>query len=165
LSFEILEEHVNPMLGRREAKLLVHHEGQGTPDRITVRKLASEHFKTNFESVFVRSISTRTGGSSALCSVEVYENKENAEKFVPAYLKNRNLPKAQRVTRKKRAEDAAPAAPAATAPKPAAEKPAEKKTEPPKAAKSPEKKEPAAPAAPKEAKPAAKAEPKPKPKQ
>jgi ribosomal protein S24E len=165
LSFEILEEHVNLMLGRREARLLVHHDGKGTPDRITVRKLASEHFKTNFESVFVRSISTRTGGSSAICRVEVYENKENAEKFVPAYLKNRNLPKAQRVSRKKRAEDAAPAAPAATAPKPAAEKPVEKKAEPPKAAKPPEKKGPATPAAPKDAKPVAKPEQKSKPKQ
>lgn len=171
MSLEILEEHVNPMLGRREARLLVHHEGQGTPDRITVRKLASEHFKANFESVFVRSISTRTGGSSAICRVEVYEKKENAEKFVPAYLKNRNLPKAQRVSRKKRAEDAAPAAPAAAAPKPsaappkpAAEKPAEKKAEPPKGAKSTEKKESATPAAPKDAKPAAKPEPKAKPK-
>ncbi len=167
MSFEVLEEHVNPLLGRREAKLLVHHEGQGTPDRITVRKLASEHFKAKLESVFVRSIATRTGGSSALCRVDLYENTETADKFVPAYLKNRNLPKEQRVSRKKGAEAAAPAAPTA---KPAAEKPAEKKPETVKQPK-PEKKEPpaAAPAgaskpapSPKETKPAAKPEAKPK---
>ena len=166
MSFEVLEEHVNPLLGRREAKLLVHHEGQGTPDRITVRKLASEHFKAKLESVFVRSIATRTGGSSALCRVDLYENKETADKFVPAYVKNRNLPKEQRVSRKKGAEAAAPAAPAA---KPAAEKSAEKKAEPAKP--KPEKKEPAAAApagapkpapSPKETKPAAKPEAKPK---
>jgi len=36
LSFEVVEEHTNNLLGRREAKLIVHHEGAGTPDRLTV---------------------------------------------------------------------------------------------------------------------------------
>ena len=62
MSFEILEEKTNPVVGRKEAKLLVHHAGAGTPDRLTVRKLASDHFKTSYDRVFVKSISTRTGG-------------------------------------------------------------------------------------------------------
>ncbi|HZY93609.1 MAG TPA: hypothetical protein VFE98_01965 [Candidatus Bathyarchaeia archaeon] len=162
MSFEVLEEHVNPLLGRREAKLLVHHEGQGTPDRITVRKLASEHFKSKIESVFVRSISTRTGGSSAICRVDLYENPETADKLVPDYLKNRNLPKERRVSRQKKSAEAPAPAPAVA--KPSAEKPAEKKAEPAKPAK-PEKKETTgAPRAkePKESKSPAKSEAKPK---
>jgi len=168
LSFEVVAEHTNNLLGRREAKLVVHHEGAGTPDRLTVRKLASEHFKAPVERVFVKSIATRTGGSSATCMVEIYTD-EKATGIVPAYLKNRMLPKAQRVAKKK-SEEEKPAAPAAKAPKPAAEKkaeakPAEKKEEakpaPAKEAKPPAKKEDK-PAAAKEAKPAAKPEPKPK---
>ncbi len=162
MSFEVLEEHVNPLLGRREAKLIVHHEGQGTPDRLTVRKLASEHFQAKIESVFVRSISTRTGGSSAICRVDLYENPETADKLVPDYLKNRNLPKEQRVSRKKKPEEAPAPAPAVT--KPSADKPPEKKAEPAKPAK-PEKKETTgAPPAkePKESKTPAKPEAKPK---
>jgi ribosomal protein S24E len=155
-------------MGRREAKLVVHHEGAGTPDRLTVRKLASEHFKATLDRVFVRSIATRTGGSSATCMVEIYTD-EKAAGIVPAYLKNRMLPKDQRVAKKK-TEEEKPAAPAAKAPKPAAEKkaeakPAEKKEEakptPAKEAKPPAKKE-EKPAATKEAKPAAKPESKPK---
>src|SRR3989449_5077029 len=103
MSFEIIEEKTNPVVGRREAKLLVHHEGSGTPDRLTVRKLASEHFKAPVDRVFVRSIATRTGGSSATCMVEIYTDTKAAE-IVPAYLKNRMLPKDQRVAKKKTEE-------------------------------------------------------------
>ena len=168
MSMEVVEEHTNNLLGRREAKLVVHHEGAGTPDRLTVRKLASEHFKSPIDRVFVRSIATRTGGSSATCMVEIYTDAKAAD-IVPAYLKNRMLPKDQRVAKKK-TEEEKPAAPAAKAPKPAPEKkaeakPAEKKEEakpaPAKDAKPTAGKE-QKPAAVKEAKPAAKPESKPK---
>src|SRR3989442_5717342 len=165
---EVVEEHTNNLLGRREAKLVVHHEGAGTPDRLTVRKLASEHFKAPVDRVFVRSIATRTGGSSATCMVEIYLDAKAAD-IVPAYLKNRMLPKDQRVAKKKKSEEEKPAAPATKAPKPAAEKkaeakPAEKKEEakaaPAKEAKPPAGKE-AKPAAGKEEKPTATKEGKP----
>jgi len=141
LSFEVLEEHTNNLLGRREAKLVVHHEGAGTPDRLTVRKLASEHFKAPVDRVFVKSIATRTGGSSATCMVEIYQDAKSAD-IVPAYLKNRMLPKDQRVAKVKKEPEPKPAAPT---PKPAA-----KKAE----AKQAEKKEEAKPAPAKETKPA-----------
>ncbi len=167
MSMEIVEEHVNSLLHRREAKLVVHHVGQGTPDRISVRKLASDHFKAGLDQVYVRSIATRTGGSSALCVVEVYEDPKSAE-IVPAYVKNRNLPKDQRVSKQKKEAEPRPAAPAPK-PKPAAEKKEEAKPAPAKEAKpapGKEAKPPAGkeekPAAGKETKPAAKAEPKPK---
>ena len=146
MSLEVIEEKQNSLLGRREAKLIVHHEGQGTPDRITVRKLASQHFNADFDRVYVRSISTRTGGSSAICVVEVYQDKKSAE-VVPDYLKNRNLPKDQRVSKKKKEAEEKPAAPT---PKPAAEKKAE--------AKPAEKKEDTKPAPAKAAKPEVKEE-------
>ncbi len=146
MSMEVVEEHVNSLLHRREAKLVVHHEGAGTPDRITVRKLASDHFKAGLDQVYVRSIATRTGGSSALCVVEVYEDSKSAG-IVPDYVKNRNLPKDQRVAKQKKEEEPKPAAPAAKAPAP-------KKAEKPAEAKSAEKKEEAKPAPAKETKPA-----------
>jgi ribosomal protein S24E len=149
LSVEIVSEHVNVLLGRRDAKLIVHHEGTGTPDRLAIRKIASDHFKAQPDKVYVRSVRTRTGGSSAVCQVEVYGDSKLAEKIVPAYIKNRNLPKEQRVSRKKGAEEEKPAP---AAPKPAAPKPAapEKKAEPAKPAPAKESK----PAPAKESKPA-----------
>jgi len=146
LSVEIIAEHVNPLLGRKDAKLIVHHEGSGTPDRLAIRKIASDHFKTQQDKVYVRSVQTRTGGSSAVCQVEIYGDSKNADKMVPAYIKNRNLPKEQRVSKKKGAEDEKPAA---AAPKPAA---AEKKAEPAKPAPAPAKESKPAPT--KESKPA-----------
>jgi len=145
LSVEIIAEHINPLLGRKDAKLIVHHEGSGTPDRLAIRKIASDHFKTQQDKVYVRSIRTRTGGSSAICQVEIYGDSKLADKNVPAYIKNRNLPKEQRVSRKKGAEEEKPAP---AAPKPAAP---EKKAEPTK------------PAPAREAKPVPAKEPKPAP--
>jgi ribosomal protein S24E len=126
LSVEIIAEHVNPLLGRKDAKLIVHHEGSGTPDRLAIRKIASDHFKTQQDKVYVRSVRTRTGGSSAICQVEIYGDSKLADRIVPAYVKNRNLPKEQRVSRKKGADEEKPAP---AAPKPAAP---EKKAEPAK---------------------------------
>ena len=151
MSVEIISEHVNVLLGRKDAKLVVHHEGSGTPDRLAIRKIASDHFKTQQDKVFVRSVQTRTGGSSAVCQVEVYDDSKVAGQIVPAYVKNRNLPPGQRVSRKKGPEDEKPAAPAPKTPAP------EKKAEPAK---------PAAPAkeskpAPAESKPSTKPETKP----
>ncbi|TMH97101.1 hypothetical protein E6H37_00845 [Candidatus Bathyarchaeota archaeon] len=145
MSVEIISEHVNPLLGRKDAKLIVHHEGSGTPDRLAIRKIASDHFKTQQDKVYVRSVQTRTGGSSATCQVEIYSDSKLADKNVPAYIKNRNLPKEQRVSRKKGAEEEKKPAPAA--PKPAAP---EKKAEPVKPVPAKESK----PAPAKESKPA-----------
>ncbi len=167
MSVEIIAEHVNPLLGRKDAKLIVHHEGSGTPDRLAIRKIASDHFKTPQDKVYVRSVRTRTGGSSAVCQVEVYGDSKLAEKIVPAYVKNRNLPPGQRVSRKKGAEEekAAPAAPKPAAPEKKAEpaKPAPAKESKPAAAetKTPTKPE-AKPAAKPPAKPPAKPDSKPK---
>jgi ribosomal protein S24E len=164
MSMEIVEEKTNPLLHRREAKMMVHHEGAGTPDRMTVRKLASDHYKTGMDQVYVRSIATRTGGSSALCVVEVYDDMKSAG-IVPAYIKNRNLPKDQRVSKGKKEEKPAAPAPAPKPEKKTEAKPAEKKEEakpaPAKDAKPAPPKE-AKPAGGKEAKPAGKPEAKPK---
>src|SRR5258708_34718402 len=124
---------------------------------MTVRKPASEHFKKPVDRVFVRSIATGTGGSSATCMVEIYTDAKAAD-IVTAYLKNRMLPKDQRVAKTKKEAEPKPAAPA---PKPKAEKKEEAKPAPAKDAKPTAGKE-QKPAAAKEAKPAAKPESKPK---
>ena len=127
MSLQILDEKVNPLLERREVRLIIQHLGAGTPDRVTVRKMASDHYKTSMEQVYVRSIATRTGGSNAVCVVEVYDKPQVKGKSVPAFVKNRNLPKDQRVSKGKKGEETAKPAPApVAAPKPAAPKPAEK---------------------------------------
>ena len=123
MSLQVLDEKVNPLLGRREVRLIIPHSGAGTPDRVTVRKMASDHYKTSMEQVYVRSIATRTGGSNAVCVVEVYDKPQVKGKSVPAFVKNRNLPKDQRVSKGKKSEEAAKPAPKPATPKPA-EKPA-----------------------------------------
>src|SRR5437867_2276862 len=126
MSLQVLDEKVNPLLGRREVRLIIPHSGAGTPDRVTVRKMASDHYKTSMEQVYVRSIATRTGGSNAVCVVEVYDKPQVKGKSVPAFVKNRNLPKDQRVSKGKKSEETAKPAPAPAAPKPAGPKPTEK---------------------------------------
>jgi ribosomal protein S24E len=146
MSLQVLDEKVNPLLGRREVRLVIPHLGAGTPDRVTVRKMASDHYKTTMEQVYVRSIATRTGGSNAICIVEVYDKPQVKGKYVPAFVKNRNLPKEQRVSKGKKSEETAKPAPAPVAtPKPPAPKPAAAPTPPKSATPTPTPK-PAAPA-------------------
>ena len=160
MSLQILDEKVNPLLERREVRLIIQHLGAGTPERVTVRKMASDHYKTSMEQVYVRSIATRTGGSNAVCVIEVYDKPQVKGKSVPAFVKNRNLPKDQRISKGKKGEETAKPAPApATAPKPAAPKPAEKPagtptpTSKPAATPAPVAKPASTPAAPAPAKP------------
>ena len=135
MSLQVLDEKVNPLLGRREVRLTIQHLGAGTPDRVTVRKMASDHYKTTMEQVYVRSIATRTGGSNAVCVIEVYDKPQVKGKSVPAFVKNRNLPKDQRVSKGKKAEETTKPAPAPAAPKPAGPKPVEKPVAPAPASK------------------------------
>jgi ribosomal protein S24E len=160
MSLQILDEKVNPLLERREVRLIIQHLGAGTPDRVTVRKMASDHYKTSMEQVYVRSIATRTGGSNAVCVVEVYDKPQVKGKSVPAFVKNRNLPKDQRVSKGKKGEETAKPAPAPVAPKPVAPKPAEKPVADPTQASKPA--GPPAPAAKPASTPAAPAPAKPK---
>src|SRR3989441_12518596 len=158
MSVEIISEHVNVLLGRKDAKIVVHHEGTGTPDRLAIRKIASDHFKTPQDKVYVRSVQTRTGGASAVSQVEVYTDSKLAEKIVPAYVKNRKLPPGQKGSRKKGPDDEKPAPAAPKAPAP------EKKAEPPKPAPAKESKPAPAetkPSTKPDAKPAAKSDAKP----
>lgn len=154
MSIEVISEHPNPLLGRKDAKIIVQQGEKGTPDRLEIRKLASDHFKTSQDKVYVRSVHTRTGGAAATCEIEIYDDPKLAQSIVPPYIKNRNLPKDQRVSRKK-GEEAAPAAPKPAAP--------EKKAEAPKPAPAKEAARESKPAAESkgEAKPAGKPETKP----
>src|SRR5437870_12706631 len=105
MSLQVLDEKVNPLLGRREVRLIIPHSGAGTPDRVTVRKMASDYYKTSTEQVYLRSIATRTGGSNAVCVVEVYDKPQRIGKGVPAWVKKQHLSKDARDSKGRRSDE------------------------------------------------------------
>ncbi len=87
---EILEDKYNPLIKRRELKLLVHHEHQSTPMRINVRLSIAEKLGVDMQRVYVRSIETEYGIGLSKAEVHIYDSLERALQFEPQYIIDRN---------------------------------------------------------------------------
>ncbi len=87
---EVIEDRYNPLIGRREVKLRLHHELKPTPPRITVRMSVANAFSTGLDRVYVRSIKTEYGIGISVAEVHIYDTRERALQFEPEYIIERN---------------------------------------------------------------------------
>jgi len=92
MDVKVLDETYNPLIKRKEVKIKVGHDSGGTPNRFSVRKALTSLLKAKIENVFVVNMETKTGTSSTLCDVEVYDSEDRAKKIVPKHIFERNLP-------------------------------------------------------------------------
>jgi ribosomal protein S24E len=143
MDFKIKQDTYNPLLKRKEVRVEVDHDGQGTPSRIDLRKVIANKYGTKTENVYVVDIDTKTGTQSAICAVQVYDDNQAAERVVPKHIQIRNLPPDERKRLKEEQAKKQEAKPKAEKPKPA-EKGAGKPAEPPKTEPKEEKPKPAA---------------------
>lgn len=87
---EIIMDKYNPLIGRRELLLRIHHELKPTPPRITIRMQIAEKFKVGLDRVYVRSIRTEYGIGVSVAEVHIYDSRERALQFEPEYIIERN---------------------------------------------------------------------------
>ena len=87
---EVVEDKYNPLIGRREVKLRLHHELKPTPPRITVRMSVANAFNAGLDRVYVRSIKTEYGIGVSIAEVHIYDTRERALQFEPEYIIERN---------------------------------------------------------------------------
>ena len=87
---EVLEERYNPLIKRKEVKLLLHHELQPTPMRFILRSLLAEAYGADISRVYVREIKTEYGWGVSRVTVHIYDTKERALQFEPKYVIERN---------------------------------------------------------------------------
>jgi small subunit ribosomal protein S24e len=125
MEIEVIEEKENPLLGRKELRVKVSHDGPA-PNRDEVRKRIEAVLDAKKETVIVDTIKTEFGVSESLAVVKVYKSKEKAESVEPSYILERNKP---------------PEKPEAEPAKEEKEEPAEEKGEPEEEAAEDDKKE------------------------
>ncbi len=87
---EIVMDRDNPLIGRREILLKLHHQGKPTPMRITLRMKLAEKFGADVKRVYIRSIQTEYGIGRSTVRVHIYRSVERALQFEPKHIIERN---------------------------------------------------------------------------
>ncbi len=87
---EIVEDKYNPLVKRRELKLIIHHELKPTPMRINVRMVLAEKMGADITRVYVRRIDPEYGVGISTAEVHIYDSIERALSFEPKYIIERN---------------------------------------------------------------------------
>lgn len=129
MDFKVKEDTYNPLLKRKEVRVEVDHDAAGTPSRVDLRKAVASKYSTKPENVYVLDIDTKTGTQSAVCSVEVYDDPQTAQRTVPKHIQIRNLPPEERKRVREEQAKKEEAKPKAEKPKPAEKPKAEPKEE------------------------------------
>ncbi len=91
-SASIVEEHYNPLIKRRELKVLIIHVGKGTPRRYDVREAVAKALGVDLEKVYVRKLDTEYGAGRTTAIIHVYEDAVEAKRYEPQHIIDRNQP-------------------------------------------------------------------------
>jgi small subunit ribosomal protein S24e len=90
LKLEAMKE--NKLLARREAVVVISHDGAPTPTSQQVRETVASQLGTRPELVFVRKILTEFGRGVSRAEIHIYESESVAKIVEPLYIVARNLP-------------------------------------------------------------------------
>ena len=111
MDIEIIEQKQNPLLSRREVRFSVHHQGEKTPTRDSIREKLAAQLNSKKGNVVVDSMASAFGKSATRGYARIYDSQEALAKNEPHYLLKRN--KLEELRPKKEKKEAAPAAKAA----------------------------------------------------
>lgn len=104
MDIEIKEQKQNPLLTRREVRFTVHHQGEKTPTRDTIREKLAAQLNSKKGLVVVDSMASAFGRSSTNGYARIYDATEGIAKNEPHYLLKRN--KLEEVRPKKEKKEA-----------------------------------------------------------
>lgn len=111
MDIEIVEQKHNPLLGRREVRFRVSHQGEKTPTRDAIREKLAAQLNSKKGNVVIDAMNSAFGRSSTRGYARIYDTQEVLAKNEPHYLLKRN--KLEELKPKKEKKEAAPAAKAA----------------------------------------------------
>jgi len=95
-NIEIIEEKKNPLIDRKEIKINIDHFGQGTPNRLNIKKKISAMQGADEKLTIIKKIKTHYGAANDTGIVYIYDNFEDLKYFEPFHIQVRNLPKEKR---------------------------------------------------------------------
>lgn len=103
MDIEINEQKQNPLLGRREVRFTVHHMGEKTPNRDTIREKLAGQMNSKKTLVVVDSMASAFGRSTTRGYARIYDATEGIAKNEPFYLLKRNKLEEVRPKKEKKA--------------------------------------------------------------
>jgi ribosomal protein S24E len=96
MEFKVRQDKYNALLKRKEVLVEVDHEKSGTPSRVDLKKAVAAKYGTKPENIHIVDVETKTGTQSAICEVQVYDDRAIAARVVPKYIQVRDLPPEER---------------------------------------------------------------------
>jgi small subunit ribosomal protein S24e len=94
---EILEEKKNPLIDRVELNVKINHFGNGTPNRMDIKKKIAALKSSDENLTIIKKIMTYFGSTEDIGIIYIYDNKNELELFEPFHIRVRNLPKEKRI--------------------------------------------------------------------
>ncbi len=87
---EIEHEEDNRLMNRRELRLKVGHEGEGTPSRKELTNEVAGLVDASKDNIVIDKVDTEYGMEESIVEVRVYDDKESLEKYEREYFKERD---------------------------------------------------------------------------
>ncbi|NOZ76804.1 MAG: 30S ribosomal protein S24e [Euryarchaeota archaeon] len=91
MDIDVIEEKENPLLGRKELKVRVVHEGPA-PSRAELKRRLEAKLNAKKGRLIVDAIRTGFGLRETHAFVKVYDSEERARSVEPAYILEKNKP-------------------------------------------------------------------------
>jgi small subunit ribosomal protein S24e len=76
----IQEEKYNPLLKRKELKLLARHENEATPSKETIKKFLKEKFSVDDSQIEIDFILSKVGLAESFIKAKIYDEKREVKK-------------------------------------------------------------------------------------
>ncbi len=90
MDIEEKNKRENPLLGRTELEFLLHHPGEETPERDSVRNLVADHVGGDPESTVIDHLKSEFGRPTTRGYAKIYESPEEAQHVEADHLLERN---------------------------------------------------------------------------
>ena len=92
MDIEILEEKKNPLIDRTEIEFRIEHFGEGTPNRLEVRKKIAAMQGAEETLTIIKKMKNYFGASHVIGKAHAYGNVDDLRFYEPAYIRARNQP-------------------------------------------------------------------------
>lgn len=96
LNIEILEEKKNPLINRIELRFKIDHFGEGTPNRLEIKKKIAKMKKANEKLTIISDIKTQFGSAHDIGIAHIYDDANELQYFEPFHIQARNLEQEKR---------------------------------------------------------------------
>lgn len=90
MEIEEKAQRENPLMNRIEVEFVLHHPGEKTPERDSVRNLVADHVGGDPESTIIDRLDSEFGRASTKGYAKIYDSPDEARQVESDHLLQRN---------------------------------------------------------------------------